>query len=675
VSDIRDDEEEARRQQKMSAGHDAPAATGKAEAVEEILLKLSGGDADYGIEPRDGGFAFVKTVPPADDRLDYYGVPAREPLAWAPTLEAMQDRIILLDDAASVAVRAGAAEWNEETIRENPWTAVYLPTPDQTTDLAVLRKGLIAAGACAENADDELARGLAEARAAFLAETIMGRVEEAGIAAKVADGMAAPANQNERDAAAESREFSLESIARDPWSAVNDQIPQAPSDQLLEAARQAAGRCVDEAFGEFMASPVAEMRGMDQDYGGALDRVNVLEQIVATRELAREPMTVEAIEADPWSAMVRDLPADGSRQVYEAVVDALGELRAEPRGVWEGGLWPFAPSSEKEWADLNAAVESRIEDANQKISEIDARLDRTVVQEPLSAAAIAENPFNALHLEIPADADRELLTLTATTAGDLAVALREGHRATVEGEAVNLDEVPGYLHEVAARLPETLTAKEMSELGDKAAARQVEAGERAIQITDESTEQKPLSVDVGAAAAISPAKDVPAPDQVEVPVYSHEVAERLSESLNANEMLEAKTAADNILSPKFIFRAVRERLAWLAEFVLDTVIGYFVDEPKMTEQQIHDTLQARGNIDTIRAQEVAAAAQEDRVAYEYGALAAKSAQQEKDVYLSFTLGTPATAEANLGLDGYERQREEHRQEYEEPQEQRRGLHL
>ncbi len=34
----------------------------------------------------------------------------------------------------------------EETIRENPWTAVYLPTPDlETADIAVLRKGLHAA--------------------------------------------------------------------------------------------------------------------------------------------------------------------------------------------------------------------------------------------------------------------------------------------------------------------------------------------------------------------------------------------------------------------------------------------------------------------------------------------------------------------------------------------------
>jgi hypothetical protein len=139
--------------------------------------------------------------------------------------------------------------------------------------------------------------------------------------------------------------------------------------------------------------------------------------------------------------------------------------------------------------------------------------------------------------------------------------------------------------------------------------------------------------------------------------------------------VEPSRRAKHFMSPLFIAREVTESLARVVDVVLGAVIGYFVDEPKMTEQQIHDTLQARGNVETIRAQEVAAAAQEDRVAYEYSALAAKSAQQEKDTYLSMVLGTPATAEANLGRDEHEQQREEQRSQDQSEGQRYRGRHL
>ena len=49
-------------------------------------------------------------------------------------------------------------------------------------------------------------------------------------------------------------------------------------------------------------------------------------------------------------------------------------------------------------------------------------------------------------------------------------------------------------------------------------------------------------------------------------------------------------------------------LARAVDIALGAVIGYFVDEPKLTAAQVHDTLQARGNVETIHANEVALAA-------------------------------------------------------------------
>jgi hypothetical protein len=46
-----------------------------------------------------------------------------------------------------------------------------------------------------------------------------------------------------------------------------------------------------------------------------------------------------------------------------------------------------------------------------------------------------------------------------------------------------------------------------------------------------------------------------------------------------------------------------------------------------------------------------------------------------DVYLSMMLGTPATAEANLGRDEHEQQREEQRSQDESEGQRYRGRHL
>jgi hypothetical protein len=70
--------------------------------------------------------------------------------------------------------------------------------------------------------------------------------------------------------------------------------------------------------------------------------------------------------------------------------------------------------------------------------------------------------------------------------------------------------------------------------------------------------------------------------------------------------------------------------------------------PKMTAQQVHDTLQANvGNLEKDHALAVAADVQQTEAAREWQALSLTSAQQEKDLRLYQELGTGQTAEANL----------------------------
>jgi hypothetical protein len=104
--------------------------------------------------------------------------------------------------------------------------------------------------------------------------------------------------------------------------------------------------------------------------------------------------------------------------------------------------------------------------------------------------------------------------------------------------------------------------------------------------------------------------------------------------------------------------AIANRIEAAMEFLHDIV----TPPPKLTAQQVHDTLQAHaGNLEKDNAQAVAAAVQDTEAARDWQTLALISAQQEKDLRLSQALGTNVTAEANLNRDPADRQREHDRE--------------
>jgi hypothetical protein len=115
----------------------------------------------------------------------------------------------------------------------------------------------------------------------------------------------------------------------------------------------------------------------------------------------------------------------------------------------------------------------------------------------------------------------------------------------------------------------------------------------------------------------------------------------------AEATISASRPDGNLLSPLFIANRVGEALARVADIALGAVIGYFVDEPKLTAAQVHDTLQARGNVETIHANEVAAAERENLAAHDWQNLMTKSGQQEHDLNAAMATGGNATAEAQL----------------------------
>jgi hypothetical protein len=71
-----------------------PGEKSKAELAADILSSMGDMHSHYDIEPRDGGFALVRTFEIDDAMLAEYGVPGEQDLGWTKTLDAMHDRII-----------------------------------------------------------------------------------------------------------------------------------------------------------------------------------------------------------------------------------------------------------------------------------------------------------------------------------------------------------------------------------------------------------------------------------------------------------------------------------------------------------------------------------------------------------------------------------------------------
>ena len=114
----------------------------------------------------------------------------------------------------------------------------------------------------------------------------------------------------------------------------------------------------------------------------------------------------------------------------------------------------------------------------------------------------------------------------------------------------------------------------------------------------------------------------------------------------------------HFLSLKFIGRNIGDHLSRSMEMVLDTFFSFFVSEPKLTAQQAHERLQSAGNVETLHAHAVAADVRENEAAHDWQSVMTINQQQVQDLRLAQTLGTPVTAEANLGYDEHEAARQQ-----------------
>ena len=122
------------------------------------------------------------------------------------------------------------------------------------------------------------------------------------------------------------------------------------------------------------------------------------------------------------------------------------------------------------------------------------------------------------------------------------------------------------------------------------------------------------------------------------------------------------TPAPELRSPDRVAGKLAGGLARIVGDVLGGVFNFFAGgPPKLTRQQAHQKAQAKGNVETRHARDVAAAAREYEAARGWQMHAQKTGQQQQDLSLSERFGTPPTREANIGRErdddgGRERER-------------------
>jgi hypothetical protein len=350
--------------------------------------------------------------------------------------------------------------------------------------------------------------------------------------------------QRKADTAAKVREawqqpaFSLDSIRADPWTAVYLPAPENASQTLLNAAYNAAGRCIE-----------------------AIDHQD------------RQPFLKYA-DAAPQSPLISQGDEADNRAKAEARRDEL-QARLFPIG---------APAAEEATRQRIAALEASAQAAATEMLRTPS--------EPAAPEPVRNDPVRTLRPAEPQPGRYDQLKVEIVSSAQTAPQIDLGAVETPDPVTA-----PTAAAEATAPLSDAQGARVM-----RFEAGQAVAGQEAVA----------ESIQDGAQRTVAAA---------------HATVDR------------AERISERVLS--WISGQFEKAVHYMAEFL--------APEPKMTRQQVHDTLQANvGNLEKDYAQAVDAAQQADAAAYEQQAHELKTAEQQGDLSLAQRFGRNATREANLG---------------------------
>jgi hypothetical protein len=507
----------------------AQASKTKAELAGDVLFRLGDMHSHYDIEAPDGGFALVRTFEIDEQMLGGYGVPDEQEWGWTKTLDEMHDRILDPDfmrgpfpgDAPEPTTKAGdlarggarlelAAEarqtpeaaailrqaWQQpafsyETIKADPWTAVYLAVPENASS-ALLNVAYNAAGRCIEALgsrtvpyadavmDGPLIPQDTEADNLAIAEMRRDELHPMlfpigapaaererrehiaaleGMAVRAAQEMLEGTPKPHRPGSELSpygpRELSMpdnyyptdddlravgeafqthaealtfEAIEQNLWHAVARDLPGGASaglaaavviitDELSDRATKWGNRTDDdkERRAWHALAEMAERRG--EKASTLSERILAVNEPEISRAAAAETLTVEAIRQDPWNAVRLDIPEDVSIELLQKISSTARELRGYSEGRTEAARDELKGEEVERWAERAEAADFRLDDASLKLAE--ARAQEAWRAPAFSYQTIQTDPWTAVHLPIPEQAEPELLAFARNWASDL----------------------------------------------------------------------------------------------------------------------------------------------------------------------------------------------------------------------------------------------------------------
>ena len=306
-----------------------------------------------------------------------------------------------------------------------------------------------------------------------------------------------PEVEEERTAEIEPEPMSLEMIERDPWNAVKLDLPEDASRDLLTEVYFTAQHLDRDAFERYEAAETATeakqwadaSREAEQRAEIANTRLAALDEQAETVQplkpaAEKEPMTVEAIERDPWAAIDRAIPPDADRELLSLIAKTAYNLRGVERpgdeNLPEESLFDQAGERHKEAVDALCMLDMRAAAAAPEFSRETIEADWwTAVYLPVPQNA---DPALLAHAREVAGWAREGIELTGLPAGALAydpfvIGSEYGRAENIENASARIAELDERLElareAAAARVPEPeqsdnakLAKQILSEQGD-----------------------------------------------------------------------------------------------------------------------------------------------------------------------------------------------------------------
>ena len=405
-------------------------------AAAEILARQNNSQATYSVEPSQGGYAVFRTWNREDELVAQLDLSSsRQKLGAAPTLGELHTAII------DGSVFTADSEWvMDERIEQGT-------KPERT---AVNQN---------ERELDPFTQRLRDGFSSF------------GVSKPE------PGRYGSLEPAAES--LTAEAIARDHWNAVVLELPAAADPRLLflvaDTARGLHLKLSDRA-GEALGVPDidAVTRQQAELWSDLADRAAAREKEAQTliRALnADTPLTREALDYDPWASVYQPIPTNADPALLN---DAYGmamqcaEAVAGPPGQAQHAFEPTILYG------TNHTREENFEHAMRRVDELDARLQ--AVQQDLrefTLETIQADPWSAVHLEIPATADQELLKEAHATVVQCCQAVsRSPHPFDIyvpdNGQTPdrNFEDAARRLEELGGRLQAGLDPNEQAKLAE-----------------------------------------------------------------------------------------------------------------------------------------------------------------------------------------------------------------